>query len=87
MVRRTLVWHDYPDEKPVSGKWLDNKNYLVEVKYNISDGSYYDVLEYADGWNCFVESDGKINREHEMVGIIAWAEIPPMRRPKKKEDK
>lgn len=79
MVERKLVWHDYPDDVPVSSTWLDRKKYLVEVAYRSGRGSFYMVLEYVGGWNCSVDSDGNVSRENEIFDIIAWAEIPPMR--------
>lgn len=70
-------WNKYPDVTPVSGTRLDRRHYLVEIAHANGDGSFYMVLEYADGWNCFVNIDGTINKKNKMHNIISWAEIPP----------
>lgn len=31
---------------------------------------------WADGWNCSRNSDGEINREHELKNIVAWMPLP-----------
>lgn len=35
----------------------------------------YSTNYWADGWNCSMNFDGTIYREHEIKDIIAWAEI------------
>lgn len=37
-----------------------------------------EVLKWADGWNCYRDYDGKVDREHEIDGadIIAWMPLP-----------
>ncbi len=61
---------------PTPSDFLLQKEYLVETEV----GTHI-VLQYAGGWNCTVW-DGKVNRDSEITGIVAWTEIKPYKRRK-----
>lgn len=66
---REIVWHDLvknPDDLPQERGWLTAKQYLCEMQH----GLYYAVLKYGKGWNYTT------NKETEIPGVTAWAEIP-----------
>lgn len=52
-------------------KWWQKKDYLACFK-----GGYVLTVGWWDGWNCRMELDGTVDREHEMTDIIAWMPLP-----------
>lgn len=74
-MKQSIEWIKCKDglpENPTSP--LDWKKYWTvrKTRYGLS----YSVNYWAYGWNCSMNFDGTIYREHEIKDVIAWAEIP-----------
>ncbi len=77
---KEMRWIPMEERVPENPKdWRDNSNrYLV-----FSDYGEQSVLEWCDGWNCSLLSDGTINKEYEIKGVVAWMPLPePYRKEK-----
>lgn len=67
---------DYTGWIPVSERLpSEDGHYLVCMAWEYDN---VEVLKWADGWNCYRNYDGKVDREHEIGGadIIAWMPLP-----------
>lgn len=66
---KSYEWHDLrknPDDVPTEdGYYLVMHDYLV-----------CQVVEWADGWNCF-RIGNELYKENEMHNVIAWKAIEP----------
>lgn len=64
-----------PDTPKTWREWVTNRKSYV-VAYKAGSGYCYQSVEWCDGWNCSMMTDGTISKEHEMTDIVAWFEIP-----------
>ena len=51
--------------------------YLTTVYFKKTGARHYQVLDWCDGWNCYRNAYGIIDREHELKNIDAYAVINP----------
>lgn len=66
------------------GKWIPCSERLPRTPDNSLDVKEYltckgdtcQMLMFADGWNCHIDFNGEINREHEIKDVDAWMELP-----------
>ena len=72
-------WIKCDDRLPETPKtweeWVcDRKTYVVA--YKVAGVYCYQSLNWCDGWNCSMNPDGTIAREHQIMNIVAWCEVP-----------
>ena len=67
------------------GDWIPCSERLPETPKHYYDRSLYltctktgyiTSIYWWDGWNCLMNEDGTIYREHEIKDIIAWMPLP-----------
>ena len=63
-------WISVSDRLPANANTVE-KEYLVQFT---NDGMT--VLNYYDGWNCFVDNDGIYHNENEITNVLFWMELP-----------
>ena len=63
-------WISVSDRLPANAN-ITEKEYLVQFA---SDG--ITVLNYYDGWNCYVDNDGNCHNENEITNVLFWMELP-----------
>lgn len=63
------VWISVSDRLPANANTAE-KEYLVQLDDGIT------ILNYYDGWNCFVDSDGIWCNEYEITNVLFWMELP-----------
>ena len=64
------VWISVSDRLPANGNTIE-KEYLVQLTNDCIT-----ILNYYDGWNCFVDKDGIWHNENEITDILFWMELP-----------
>ena len=62
-------WISVSDRLPANANTVE-KEYLVQLDDGIT------ILNYYDGWNCFVDSDGIWCNEYEIKNVLFWMELP-----------
>lgn len=62
-------WISVSDRLPANANTAE-KEYLVQLDDGIT------ILNYYDGWNCFVDSDGIWCNEYEIKNVLFWMELP-----------
>ena len=74
-------WTPMPKEQ----NWIPCSERLPETPKHYYDRSLYltctktgyiTSIYWWDGWNCSLDEDGTVYREHEMKDIVAWMELP-----------
>lgn len=68
---KSYEWHDLrknPDDVPT-----EDGNYLVRHRHGALQ-----VVEWADGWNCFRIGDA-LYKDNEMHNVTAWKAIEPFK--------
>jgi hypothetical protein len=63
-------WISVSDRLPENAN-ITEKEYLVQFA---NDG--VTILNYYDGWNCFVDKDGIWHDENEITNVLFWMELP-----------
>ena len=63
-------WISVSDRLPANAN-ITEKEYLVQFT---NDG--VTILNYYDGWNCFVDNDGNYHNENEITNVLFWMELP-----------
>lgn len=72
-----MKWIKCADRLPPNPKdYSELKDYLVAIKLSGGLMGYY-VVSWADGWNCTMDHDGNINKDHELTSVVAWTELTP----------
>ena len=73
------------EEKLDKGEWIPCSERLPETPKHYYDRSLYltctktgyiTSIYWWDGWNCLMDEDGTIYREHEIKDIVAWMPLP-----------
>ena len=67
-------WIPVSERLPEKEKWTNKTNwtkYLVQTE----DGSMW-TLTYADGWNNYMNKDGKIISYWQINNVVAWMPLP-----------
>ena len=69
--------------------WIDVNNALPEVEstqFNkvqylcAMDSETYQTLSYCEGWNCFRNYNGEVEKESEIDSVLAWKEVETYKR-------
>ena len=65
-------WIPVTERLPETPKhYYDRSAYLT-----CTETGYITSIYWWDGWNCLMEEDGTIYREHEIKDIVAWMPLP-----------
>lgn len=63
-------WISVSDRLPANANTAE-KEYLVQFP-----NGGMTILNYYDGWNCFVDKDGIYCNDYEITDILFWMELP-----------
>lgn len=63
-------WISVSDRLPANANSVE-KEYLVQFP-----NGGMTILNYYDGWNCFVDKDGIYCNDYEITDILFWMELP-----------
>ena len=73
-----MKWIRCQDELPKTDLrfGIPQKEYLCAIQHRGGSGYTYMVLNYCDGWDCSVMTNGNIYRKSEIKDVVAWCEVP-----------
>lgn len=67
---------DQPEWISVSDRTPGNANSTEKEYFVQLANGFVMVLNYYDGWNCFVDKNGKYHNKNEIKNVLFWMELP-----------